>query len=753
MKEDNTPTVTARHREPSTKQRLRRQIGLKKHEDALYAKAKQQLKDSLEVTVAKDSKEAQDENREAGILSRPEPKTSKFKKRQINKTWLPTHPWYAKRAHMTPSREPLWNFAIPLSPTEKSYRLTHRASSLRGCVAWDTSYMSTVSIEGEESSILALFRALGLSEALLTLESGRKWRQGSRSWSGWIKTLTENREWIAEVLIVWNSHSSVSKARQSFLRLHPSAFHQTWTLLLTLAKLQSPGLKITDLRYEIGSLQLTGPSAMEALVAILDPIPSIVNGEESIVSSGELFFKLTSVTDCYSLPKGALMPFSMSDPRLRNPYEASRKPKVDLSSEDLASLLSDWPLDEVPECAELFHRDLRHSAAKRMLTQKAINRRKGETPFGKGADPLSTDPKIPVLLLAQNHHDNGSPQSSWFLLLPWDTILSIWYPLMYYPLSCGGSPRFGGLEQTRQMSFESGRPWFPADYPGTRAGWQWELTERAKRKAEWERKPKSKRIEWRSLDLGKGRVGEVGRGWACDWERLFGVSNGQDLMDVDVSDETALKSSRETAQALPARHLPRPVPGFSPDHEALTPVFLTLLHRGMPAACSRIYRLPTEDQALRDLWTALIVPITSSSPSNDRSLRRMPAQKRPADENDQDRAADRPDGLSRGALAASLLNNPLHPRQTQTQADSPQYPVVPDEVDLIGFVTTGAFNLSAGKGTAIGNIVLAKMTQPRGRVESSESGKLDISLTKGYCIIREAGNAVGRIARWETVEM
>jgi hypothetical protein len=33
-----------------------------------------------------------------------------------------------------------------------------------------------------------------------------------------------------------------------------------------------------------------------------------------------------------------------------------------------------------------------------------------------------------------------------------------------------------------------------------------------KRKAEWEKRPKGRRIEWESVDLGKGRRGELGLG-------------------------------------------------------------------------------------------------------------------------------------------------------------------------------------------------------------------------------------------------
>lgn len=61
---------------------------------------------------------------------------------------------------------------------------------------------------------------------------------------------------------------------------------------------------------------------------------------------------------------------------------------------------------------------------------------------------------------------------------------------------------------------------------------------------------------------------------------------------------------------------------------------------------------------------------------------------------------------------------------------------MPGEEDLIGFVTTGNFNLGEGRGTGIGCIALARVVGGTGREAR-------------LCVVREAGVAVGRLARWE----
>src|SRR5205814_1816590 len=65
------------------------------------------------------------------------------------------------------------------------------------------------------------------------------------------------------------------------------------------------------------------------------------------------------------------------------------------------------------------------------------------------------------------------------------------------------------------------------------AGKEWDRQETSKRKKEWQGKPKGKRIEWESLDLGKTKKGEVGCGWACDWELFASVSGKNEVAGSD----------------------------------------------------------------------------------------------------------------------------------------------------------------------------------------------------------------------------
>lgn len=69
------------------------------------------------------------------------------------------------------------------------------------------------------------------------------------------------------------------------------------------------------------------------------------------------------------------------------------------------------------------------------------------------------------------------------------------------------------------------------------------------------------------------------------------------------------------------------------------------------------------------------------------------------------------------------------------------HPIVPDEGDLVGFVTTGEYNLAVGKGIAVGTVFAREIL--RDVRSGGKEGKL--------CIVRNAGETVGRLARWDVV--
>ncbi|KAH8597942.1 ribonucleases P/MRP protein subunit POP1-domain-containing protein [Bisporella sp. PMI_857] len=764
MIQDNAPTVNASKRKPgSSKGRVRAETA--KRLGLLSVKKKRsKVKDGKSTDSASIHTRQPRPKIRTGKLNDPQKPKSKFRKRQIHKTWLPTHLWHAKRAKMTEPKNPWWRFAIPVTSTEKSYRPTHRAGGARGAVAWDMSYMSTIGLEGQKGNLECVLKALGVAEQRLWELSGEKWRAGKRVWNGWLsKEDNKQIHQIGPSTVIYcppgedepSEDTDMDRLRKPntrlLLRIHPSTFLETWNEVLRLSKLQRPNVNVTDLRFEIGSIEITGPGSTEALLGILNPYP---DSKGSLEEHSQVFESLRGVTNPSSMPSNAVLSFSVKDPRLQ--YPPRTIPVFNSSDEDanlaLLRTLATWPADMFKGSSALFNREARLEAT-RLPSQKAINRRKALAKPGSYPSLKPVDPKIPIIIFTTRAPAGASAQGSWTLMAPWKCILPIWYGLMHYPLSSGGNPRFGGIQELRQIHFERGVPWFPADYPATVAGFTWETAERERRKAEWERRPRGKRIEWDSIDLGAKRKGEIGRGWACDFETLIGIpsvavdksaEDNQEMLDFATYQAQSIESPFQQVPLKLFANLLSSKDAELPALFNIATIRIALVSRGVASPCARIYRLPSSSSSQvsdsssptlstssREEWLALLPAKTGKKP--------LPNPKSKASKHIGRIPLNTPLPERVRLLAQSLIQPP------SMKGTEDDYPLIPDREDLIGFVTTGEFNLAEGKGVAIGSVVVAKAVEAARRdgATGNKNGRL--------CIVRNSGEKIGRLASWEPV--
>ncbi|KXT18868.1 hypothetical protein AC579_3551 [Pseudocercospora musae] len=757
MVADNTPAVTARRRKPTRHTRLRLETAKKLRALGVKHRKASKKDDDEKVTVrpmqrAKDGKVIEGtaiktrapKVKKARLAEAPPPK-AKFRKRQMNKTWLPTHMFHAKRARMTPPKEALWRFAIPLTPTAKCYRPTHRAANDRGALAWDVSYTSTIGLEGQQRSIEGMLKALHVDEDLWT-RNGEKWRSGSRAWDGFVFEREAPHRPIAPVTVIWSPpHDSTNEGeglskrkRKVLLRVHPSAFLQLWEEILRLGKVAKPQVSVEDLRFEIGSIEVTGPGATEALLGALWPSPCQEGSVGHASGSAEkTWTSLAGLTNISLIPVNVVLGLDVQDPRLHHPPRTITLPTTADEQMKLLELTASWPVDAPSVPFSLLARQPRIVASSSLPSQKAINRRKSFAAPGQYPEAASTDPRIPTTIYSTSSGDRR--QASWIVLLPWKAVQPIWYGVIYYPLSTGGQPRFGGLDEKRQLCFEAGKPWFPGDFPGTKAGWEWEKQERKRREDEWKRRPKSKRITWNAVKLANGKKGEIGSGWACHWERLINGPAQATQADTKEGVDSAAAAAQtydntfETNMAAAATCIEPPKLTYLPRFKAsaclstatlpptlpnpLITISLTCLSKGTPQHCARIYRLPSSNPDLRNSWLSLH-PQNHAKPKSPH-LPKLPK--------------DAPPHIVQRRLAQSLLE--------PARAGEENYPEVPDEEDLIGFVTTGNLNLAEGRGTGVGSILLERVLEDVRK--DTQEGKI--------CIVRNAGQSIGRLAKWELV--
>ena len=539
--------------------------------------------------------------------------------------------------------------------------------------------MSTVACRGTEHTLENLLQALQFPTDQNPARS-KRWKAGVRSAEGHVHEIHTKRL-LGPALVLWvpastkvpapakvseqehEADKEVSKSkrqkvkldRKIMIRVHPSVFKDFWVELLRAAKMQKPQVLVEDLRFEIGSLHVTGPASTEALLGVLRSRSKPTEAEVA----AQTWRSLVGLSNPASLPLRVLLSFDIVDPRLDQPPN-QLKANVDQDSLDsLTRLVADWPADNAGSTMALASHKARWIASTRLPSQKSINRRKAAAGPGQAIPVAEKDPAIPIVVLAHRAATaDSNAQGSWTVLLPWCCVDVVWRSLQYYPISSGSTPRFGGLYQTQQLAFEHMIPWFPADMPGTVAGQAWERTESEKRFDMWIRRPPSRRLRWDLVDIGLGRRGELGRGWTCDWEYLFrdtshelgdGPGRKEQLApadrDVDMPDgeeparrrrntsspetspepEAAVKTPepeldffqltpQEAAALLKPRKLNQKGRKTLDSMPAIATVRIQLLTKGTPQPGARIYRLPVRNSSAKDSTQPLSPTATSTKP-------------------------------------------------------------------------------------------------------------------------------------------
>jgi ribonuclease P/MRP protein subunit POP1 len=175
---------------------------------------------------------------------------------------------------------------------------------------------------------------------------------------------------------------------------------------------------------------------------------------------------------------------------------------------------------------------------------------------------------------------------------------------------------------------------------------------------------------------------------------------------------------------------------FLKDKPYLATVRVTLFGRGTPTRCARIYRLPLKNDGLRKQWLS-----TKPSPSKSGSSTKA-GQVRPL-------AKTKPSPIDSETKRKEDLGNP-EPSTPELTSEIP----LPLEDDLIGFISSGNYNLTEGKGTGIGSILISKVVEssPTKDTQSkSQSTKKGACSERRVCIVRSAGERVGRLGLWEFV--
>jgi ribonuclease P/MRP protein subunit POP1 len=269
--------------------------------------------------------------------------------------------------------------------------------------------------------------------------------------------------------------------------------------------------------------------------------------------------------------------------------------------------------------------------------------------------------------------------------------------------------RFGGVTEYAQIAFEKRGLAFPLDWPGTRAGEGEETRVAGGVRGEWEKRPVGKRESWDRVVKG----GEIGDPFSCDWDLLFREKEGGNVEKQSAGKEETrgIEAIRAQAKAAmqPDAKSPGPLPDKPDTHFLLSPTYAKqLLTRTSPVQAPQ-----TLDRAL--------LPIRLHFLQKGSVVHRARIYRLPTD--------------------STALEKWTALAKSHVKVSKGEYPTCPGEEDLLGFVTTGNVSLAEGRGRAVGALAWERVVGEETRWAGREERR--------WCIVRDVGKDIGRLARWE----
>ncbi|KAI6028013.1 ribonucleases P/MRP protein subunit POP1-domain-containing protein [Pisolithus microcarpus] len=656
-------------------------------------------------------------------------RTESLLKRQRDKTWLETHIWHAKRTKM----ENMWGYRLSVTPTEKAFRPSHRAS-VHGSILHDASYYATIELKGPQSVLLATLETCcdpqgpGLKQCI----------SGSRTCDTHIY---EHDRWplglIGPVTIIWQplaldspageartepkrgskrkgkgnltvtgddaSLDPSSQARVLWVRAHPAVFEDVFEALKRSAShaIQAHKSKnetvpfqveMNDLRGSVNAFEIMGPKSSQVIKGTL----SLAADDER--EDFKKFWKsLSDLQTPGNVPRRMVIGFKVVDPRLKFPPQNPKPSYPDMPSSCASPANNLVFPTSLTARSDIWDEGQRDRLKKPKYKKKDLDERRSKLVIpGTKLRALRQDDRIPVMLVQRSLEacPPSSPSSStldkaqgihgWTLLFPAGWSMAFLSSLVYT------GTRIAGQRERMKQYYEAGIAAFPADYPTSRAC-EVASEERAVLEREkWERTPPAKRANWEKLGTRSP--------WRADWDVVLGlepVQSGADTAEGLVPSQREDPAAADGVQAVPVKTSLRPwllrgskVPSILSNLSLSPPEFLNQINKLRER--HHLAQLGRDVDAVQ-LWrTALamvrVKMVGRGVPNDLASIYKM---------NDIE---------ARKWLAAMRQSASARTRDDEAPDERELGDIQPAQEDIIGYVTTGDTSLSRGEGFGLGAI-------------------------------------------------
>ncbi|ODV79433.1 POPLD-domain-containing protein [Suhomyces tanzawaensis NRRL Y-17324] len=339
-----------------------------------------------------------------------------------------------------------YGYQIPLTPTQKCFRLMNRQKR-SGTILVETSYLNSLVLEIKDQE--------KLKEVLLSLTKYvKKVPQsivnGNKSYHDWIEIKGKK---IGKGLV----YASLETCK-ILIRVQPCIYKSLFTELQEIIGRDGT---IYDCSYSLGSVDLIGPTAINSISKVLHLFKD--TNKELVQSWSEL----SRTNDSNVVPIGTTLSFDIMDPRIWKrpvnlPTPASEGNSSDFTN-DLIIRLSQWNSSLITKSSifNLLEPSGRHDTYKDQFSTKAISQKFSQTKDSSNSidQAYHENSRIPLLITKVSKYN-------WTVIMPWYWVLPLWIKLIGVR-----NIKTGGLKQIQQANFEEGVPNFPQDYPFLKDGW------------------------------------------------------------------------------------------------------------------------------------------------------------------------------------------------------------------------------------------------------------------------------------------
>uniref|UniRef100_A0A182STI4 Uncharacterized protein n=1 Tax=Anopheles maculatus TaxID=74869 RepID=A0A182STI4_9DIPT len=540
-----------------------------------------------------------------------------YERRKRAFVWLETHVWHAKRFHMT-SR---WGYKIPLTPCNKSYRSSYRATS-KHCLLYDLSYEGCVEVSGEESILKEGFRRLCSERVGLTI-AAKAYTGGHRAAHVWMyEDGAYPYNCLGKARFVWRPSGSSDGSEQRrtvWLFAHPTFYRQLVEQLVKVFQLKNAlrktndtleditrnpadircprytskptGVEVVELKDTLNRFHLAGPLSHATIVKtfrLFNPPPQTNPTNRTwfndFIENTPKYRKIleqqsnywTSVNDLTSpgeLSPGEVIALLVQDPRLNRPNRRTKAlPEVparyNFTQGIPPEVVQPRPIQSF---SPLWDGTIRKRISVEMKTTHELNQIRSVESLVPGelcASETHLQP-LPILLLQTPGSQEADYKrlgygSGWDVIVPAGYGLAVWHSLVMW------GAKAVGQQELNMIALESGCD--RSGVPDTLLGRDEAAHKHTEALSRYFRRPNNKRVNYTKLAIVSP--------FRCPWTQL--VREWHTTPDAPERPFFVLRDQEALAKLKLALNRKFNIHSIGLPPDALVPVLLTLKTRGNP---------------------------------------------------------------------------------------------------------------------------------------------------------------------------